>query len=327
MSILERLAAARSFEMLPRHPSDMGFARRWLPPKSQAEGHEDGFIAEKTFVVTTKHFRMRQDCYEAESGTGRIIFLYHLDGKRTLQLSTGETFTLTTPCFVAYCQPEGISKTSCWKAGEGELSVGLGFDSEAPPVLVQDTALDIAFLRKMLADTSPNFRWLRMPLDPAVSSVARSMVFTDVDNRVLQTYVAAKASELLCLTLDNMVRHPAASTHQIDLDGKLGQIKSALENDLQSDFSLEKLSEEYDVPKRKLNRLFEDAFGVTIRDYSMMIRMERSVYLLAKTRKPLKQIAFEIGYGHASNFCLAFKRYYGQTPKSIRERSGLRILH
>lgn len=327
MSILERLAAARSFEVLPSHPSEMGFARRWTPPAERAEGHEDGYIAEDEFVVSTKKFKMRKNCHEAETGTGRIVFLYHLSGQRTLELSSGETFTLKTPSFVAYRQPEGVSKTSYWKAGDGELSVGLGFDPGVPPPLIQSTSLEVSFLQELLTTTSDDFKWIELPLEPTVSSVARSMVFTDVDKQLLQSYVAAKASELLCLTLDSFIKRAADPMGHGDMSSKLEQIKAILEEDLQSTFSTEMLAEKYGIPKRELNQTFEQAYGVTTREFSTMVKMERSVFLLTHSSKPLKQIAFEVGYGHASNFCFAFKRHFGETPKSVRERAGQRIIH
>ncbi len=326
-SILERLAEARSFQVLPNHPSEMSFARRWTPPLERAEGHEDGYVAEDEFVVTTKHFKMRKNCYEAETGTGRIVFLYHLSGQRTHELSTGETFTLNTPCFVAYRQPEGVSKTSYWKAGDGELSVGLGFDPNVPPPQIEATSPEVSFLHEMLTHTSAQFKWIELPLDPAVSSVARSMVFSDVDRQLLQSYVAAKASELLCLTLDNLIKRASDPTCHHDVRCKLEEIKAILEKDLQSTLSTEMLAEKYGIPRRELNQIFEQAYGVTTREFSAMVRMERSVFLLTQTSKPLKQIAFEIGYGHASNFCFAFKRHFGETPKSVRERAGRRITH
>lgn len=327
MSILERLADARSFKMLPNHPSNMGFARRWTPPAERAEGHEDGYIAENDFVVTTKHFRMRRNCHEAETGTGRVVFLYHLSGKRTIQLSSGEEFTLNTPRFVAYRQPEGVSKTSYWEAGQGELAVGLGFDPVEPPPLVQTTSLGISFLRDLLTDAPDGFKWIELPLEPVIDSVARSMVFSDVNARLLQPYVAAKASELLCLTLDHLIDRSADPMRHVARSKRLAQIKLTLERELQATVSLEKLAEKFDIPKRELNRAFEETYGFSIREYSTMVRMGRSVYLLTETAKPLKQIAFEVGYGHASNFCFAFKRFFGETPKSVRERAGRRTIH
>lgn len=327
MSILERLGEARSFQMLPNHPSNAGFARRWTPPTELAEGHEDGFIAGNDFVVTTKHFRMRMNCHEAETGTGRVVFLYHLSGKRKIQLSSGEEFTLRKPSFVAYYQPESVSKTSFWEAGESELAVGLGFDPIAPPPLVQSISPGISFLHDMLTNAPAGFKWIELPLEPIVDAVARSMVFSDVDTKLLQPYVAAKATELLCLTLDRLISRAEVATHQVGLNQRLAQIKSTLEKDLQATFSIEKLAEKFDIPKRELNQAFEVAYGVTIREYSTMVRMGRSVYLLSETNKPLKQIAFEVGYGHASNFCLAFKRRFGETPKSVRVRAGQRVVH
>ena len=322
MCILERLGKARSFDMHPSHPSKMDFARRWAPPTEMAVGYEDGFVAENNFVVTAKHYRMRMNCHESEAGIDRIVFLYHLSGQRKIRVSSGTEITLKKPCFVAYALPEGVSKTSFWKAGGSEVAVGLGFDPSAPPPIVQSVSHDVSFLHDMISGERNCFKWIEFPLDPAVASVARSLVFSDVNAHLLQPYVNAKATELLCLTLDRLINRVTNPIQQISLNDRLTRVKSALEKDLQATFSIEKLSEEFHIPKRELNQAFESAFGVSIREYSTMVRMGRSVFLLAETTTPLKQIAFEVGYGHTSNFCLAFKRRFGETPTNVREHGG-----
>lgn len=327
MSVLEQLTEARSFEMLPDPDLSSGFSRRWAPPQKLAEGHEDGFIAEDDFVITTKHFKMFKDCCEAETGTGRVVFLYHLSGRRTHQLSTGESFVLTTPSFVVYRQPERVSKKSYWRAGEEELSVGLGFDPSAPPSPVGISSLENAFMNELLSGSPGEFRWLALPLEPMIGSVARSMMFSNVDDVLLHAYLAAKASELLCLSLNQLLAFSKSSVEGLSLGCRLAQIKSTLETDLQSDVSLVELAEKYALPKRRLNSLFESVYGISIKDYSSIVRMERSVYLLTHTNMRLKQIAFEVGYGHASNFCFAFKRHFGETPKSVRIRNNGHQLH
>jgi AraC-like DNA-binding protein len=45
--------------------------------------------------------------------------------------------------------------------------------------------------------------------------------------------------------------------------------------------------------------------------------MARARMLLEAGNLPLKQVAFEVGYSHASNFCTAFKRHFGKPPKSL----------
>jgi AraC-like DNA-binding protein len=74
------------------------------------------------------------------------------------------------------------------------------------------------------------------------------------------------------------------------------------------------------------------AFGVSAHDLSNEIRlgtgnnlgqyitnrrMARARMLLEAGNLPLKQVAFEVGYSHASNFCTAFKRHFGKPPKSL----------
>ncbi|WP_192249289.1 helix-turn-helix domain-containing protein [Mesorhizobium caraganae] len=76
------------------------------------------------------------------------------------------------------------------------------------------------------------------------------------------------------------------------------------------------------LASRSVNKAFADRYGINAHDYRTMVRLSKAVELLVKTTMPLKMIAYEVGYDYASNFCLAFKKHYGYTPKEIR-RSGL----
>ena len=46
--------------------------------------------------------------------------------------------------------------------------------------------------------------------------------------------------------------------------------------------------------------------------------MMKAAEMLTSTDMPMKQIAFEVGYNHTSNFSIAFKRRFGMTPGQVR---------
>ncbi|WP_287346129.1 AraC family transcriptional regulator [Mesorhizobium sp.] len=101
------------------------------------------------------------------------------------------------------------------------------------------------------------------------------------------------------------------------MDEKLDHIKNILGSDLQNKLSICKLAEEFNITSRSVNKAFADRYGINP-DYRTMMRLSKAVDLLVKTEMPLKMIAYEVGYDYASNFCLAFKKHYGYTPKEIR---------
>ena len=149
--------------------------------------------------------------------------------------------------------------------------------------------------------------------------VARSILFDRIGGRVACHYISAKCNELLCVTIDGLLSEVCGSNNSgLSMNKRISIIKNILEKDMQSKLSVSVIAQEYNISPRRVNKEFEERYGVSIQDYRTMVRLSRSVHLLLSTTMPLKMIAHEVGYDHASNFCMAFKKHYGYTPKEIR---------
>lgn len=74
------------------------------------------------------------------------------------------------------------------------------------------------------------------------------------------------------------------------------------------------LSEEHFV------RSFRDAFGATPKRYAQTLLMRRACGLLHATDLPVREIATRLGYGDASTFSRAFRRFTGVSPEPYRLR-------
>jgi len=77
--------------------------------------------------------------------------------------------------------------------------------------------------------------------------------------------------------------------------------------------SAQKLSEEYGITRNALQQAFKVQYGLTIRDYKLKKRMERSKRML-RAGKDIKDITFQLHYTTVRAFCYAFKKRYGITP-------------
>lgn len=66
---------------------------------------------------------------------------------------------------------------------------------------------------------------------------------------------------------------------------------------------------------RKLKELTGKAPTTYIREFRLAIGME----LLLTTDKPIKQIAYEIGFKDPAHFSKAFKELYGMSPREARK--------
>ncbi|MCL6457340.1 MAG: response regulator [Gorillibacterium sp.] len=67
-----------------------------------------------------------------------------------------------------------------------------------------------------------------------------------------------------------------------------------------------------------LSYLFKQIAGETLWEFVTKIRMEESRKLLMNTTKKRYEIADEVGYESPEHFSRMFKRYYGESPNTIR---------
>lgn len=81
--------------------------------------------------------------------------------------------------------------------------------------------------------------------------------------------------------------------------------------------TLEQLSRRIGTNPFKLKQLFRQYFANTPYGMLLDIRMEKAHSLLTTGKYSVGVVAEMVGYGHASNFSMAFTKYFGFPPKNV----------
>jgi AraC-like DNA-binding protein len=63
--------------------------------------------------------------------------------------------------------------------------------------------------------------------------------------------------------------------------------------------------------------------GVSLQALKDDVRRERAIELLCRTEKPVKQVAFAVGFADEKSFSRAFKEWTGHSPREYRRRTPL----
>ena len=82
--------------------------------------------------------------------------------------------------------------------------------------------------------------------------------------------------------------------------------------------SLYDLAAFLNVSSRTLSRYLE-AEGVSFRQLSLDIRMERARQMLTQEKVTVTQLAYRLGYSDVASFVRSFRRETGQTPTAYRQ--------
>lgn len=93
-----------------------------------------------------------------------------------------------------------------------------------------------------------------------------------------------------------------------------------LENNYQSEITLEKLALDQFISPTYLSKIFKEATGVSPINYLIALRLRRAKELLEDDKLPIKEVASTVGYQDAYHFSKSFKKQFGMAPSNLIER-------
>lgn len=105
-------------------------------------------------------------------------------------------------------------------------------------------------------------------------------------------------------------------------DKVVQKVVSYIEEHIQEELSLDKIAAALNYSKFYIARTFAEQAGVTIYKYIQGRRLTLAAEKLARTKKPIVEIAYEAHYNSQQAFTLAFGRLYQCTPQTYR-RNGI----
>ena len=76
------------------------------------------------------------------------------------------------------------------------------------------------------------------------------------------------------------------------------------------------------VSKAHFSRSFRAVFGETPHRYLQRRRVERSMFLLRETDRPITDICMDVGFSSLGTFSRTFRDIVGETPTSYRRGNG-----
>ncbi|WP_321912589.1 GlxA family transcriptional regulator [Paraburkholderia sp. J11-2] len=107
---------------------------------------------------------------------------------------------------------------------------------------------------------------------------------------------------------------------QATAGGEFDALHGWMAANLYGALSVERLAEEARMSPRTFARRYVDAVGRTPARTVAAMRVEAAAHALAQSRRPLKRIAADCGFGTEQNLRRAFERCYGVLPLDYRAR-------
>jgi AraC-like DNA-binding protein len=151
-------------------------------------------------------------------------------------------------------------------------------------------------------------------------------IFTElyaVPKKIKDYYFKIKIFELLLYLdaleiSDHQEKRPYFYKAQVE---KIKSIESLITNNLEHHYTLDDLSERFDISLTPMKSCFKGVYGTSIYAYIRSYRMSTAAVLLKTTQKSVAEIACKVGYSSPSKFSSAFKDVMAMTPIQYRKSS------
>lgn len=102
------------------------------------------------------------------------------------------------------------------------------------------------------------------------------------------------------------------------VDRLLLQARDFIQENIQSDMSLDEISQHANLSKYHFLRMFRQQFGITPHQYILNCRVNRAREDL-ESGTPLDDVVFQYGFSDLSHFNRRFKPTYGMTPRQYQQ--------
>jgi AraC-like DNA-binding protein len=100
-------------------------------------------------------------------------------------------------------------------------------------------------------------------------------------------------------------------------EGRIGRILETIESGTL--FTIQDLAARFKLSPSYLQHLFKAQTGSRLGQRLMERRLQQAARLLVQGDLSVKEVAFTVGYKHASSFVRAFERYYQRAPGDFRQ--------
>lgn len=132
----------------------------------------------------------------------------------------------------------------------------------------------------------------------------------------------------LHLFFDALQRYSSVPKTSVHADIKIADLYISeavrfISSEYRNIHSLDEISNYCNVSRSHLTKLFRENLHVSLQEYLIQFRINKSLELLSSTNLPVYQIAFQVGYENELNFLRAFKKQMNTSPGAWRKKNKL----
>lgn len=195
----------------------------------------------------------------------------------------------------------------------------IGLYEAVAPILDNDMVIGYVMIGQILDSNAKSYQWRRianhctdtydMDISEYKGSFDRLKINTPAEITAMTNILMACASFIWYRKMAHIER--GSLFHRVDT-----YIKDRLGDPL----SLSQVCTDLKISRTTLYKCLTDQVAMGFTDYLKSLRLEKSQKLLIASRRPIKDIADEVGIRDYNYFSRLFKKTYGVSPSGYRKR-------
>lgn len=155
---------------------------------------------------------------------------------------------------------------------------------------------------------------------PLMQSLIRDVKQCRQVGAVHNLMIQSKVLELLALQIEQFRGPDQTGSISPDDADKLYKLKYFLDIHFLEEHSLAELSRVCLLNEFKVKKGFKELFGTTVFGYLRKMRMDYAERQLLDSSRSVEEVSDLLGYEHAQHFSIAFKKYRGVNPSTLKSR-------
>lgn len=104
----------------------------------------------------------------------------------------------------------------------------------------------------------------------------------------------------------------------IDIE-HLNEARALIEKDISRHYTILEIARQVGLSESKLTRGFKILYKKGLFEFLENARLEKGKYMIENTDRSLKEISKTLGYKYRNSFSAAFKKRFGDDPRSWRK--------
>ncbi|MED5017511.1 AraC family transcriptional regulator [Paenibacillus chibensis] len=156
---------------------------------------------------------------------------------------------------------------------------------------------------------------IKVPLNETILSLFRQIVLEQRKMSNPFPEISGYYMRILCLETDRLLREHPSTTPKTYL---AYQIKHYIEEHASVSFKLEDVAAHVGISVSRAVHLFKEAFGTSIMQYTLEVRLEMARERIIFSPMSLENIAETSGFANYTYFHRVFRSRFGKSPKEFR---------